>query len=97
MEDLDTDHDGFINLSEFAAFCRSDTAEHRAPRCLQPVRSGQERPHIRHGALPGAEPPRNEVLRGGMPQHDQIRGFRRRRQRQLPRVQADDEQQSRKC
>ncbi|OIV94187.1 hypothetical protein TanjilG_13804 [Lupinus angustifolius] len=24
MEDLDTDHDGFINLSEFAAFCRSD-------------------------------------------------------------------------
>ncbi|KAE9607473.1 hypothetical protein Lal_00026977 [Lupinus albus] len=24
MEDLDTDRDGFINLSEFAAFCRSD-------------------------------------------------------------------------
>jgi len=23
MEDLDTDHDGFINLAEFAAFCRS--------------------------------------------------------------------------
>ncbi|KAL2342346.1 hypothetical protein Fmac_003631 [Flemingia macrophylla] len=27
MDDLDTDHDGFINFSEFAAFCRSDTAD----------------------------------------------------------------------
>jgi len=27
MEDLDTDHDGFINLAEFAAFCRSGSAD----------------------------------------------------------------------
>lgn len=27
MEELSTDRDGFINLSEFAAFCRSDTTD----------------------------------------------------------------------
>ncbi|KAK7260051.1 hypothetical protein RIF29_25785 [Crotalaria pallida] len=26
MEDLDNDHDGFINLSEFAAFCKSESS-----------------------------------------------------------------------
>ncbi|KAL2983155.1 hypothetical protein AAZX31_12G024100 [Glycine max] len=26
MEDLDTDHDGFISLTEFAAFCRSNAS-----------------------------------------------------------------------
>nr|KYP65513.1 putative calcium-binding protein CML27 [Cajanus cajan] len=27
MDDLDTDRDGFISLPEFAAFCRSDSAD----------------------------------------------------------------------
>lgn len=63
----------------------------RPPWRIRPLRSGQERTHLRLGAASGAQPLKHGLLSRGLLENDQIGGLWRRRQCQLRGIQEDDD------